>query len=122
MAILNIILGVFNSYQKRLNRCHIHKRLNELTHIHDIYQRLDESLLQMSRALKEKLRVLNHRLDRSDGLLKALNPQNVLERGYGYVETSEGLLVSSAIELDGLVSGAQLNLHFHDGKRKVQKL
>lgn len=120
-TILNIILGVFNSYQKRLNRCHIHKRLNELTHIHDFYQRLDDNIEQLKRLLKERFRLLNHRLEKSDGLLKALNPKNVLERGYGYVETLEGSVVSSAIEMDKLASGAQLNLHFHDGKRKIQK-
>lgn len=121
-AILNIILGVFNNYQKRLSRCHIHKRLNELTHIHDFYQRLDESVEQMGRLLKERLKGLHHRLDASHGMLKVLNPKNVLERGYGYVETLEGAVVTSAVELDNQVPGTQLNLHFHDGKRKIQKL
>lgn len=120
-TILNIILGVFNNYQKRLGRCQIHKRLNELTRIHDFYQRLDESVEQMKRLLTERFRVLHHRLDKSDGLLKALNPQNVLQRGYGYVETMEGTVITCAFEMDVLASGAQLNLHFHDGKRKIQK-
>lgn len=120
-TILNIILRVFSNYEKRLNRCHIHKRLNELTHIHDFYQQLDESIEQMKRLVSEKMRVLQHRLDKSQGLLKVLNPSNVLERGYGYVETIEGTVVSSVSELDALKSGVQLNLHFHDGKRKIQK-
>jgi exodeoxyribonuclease VII large subunit len=120
-SILNIILGVFNNYQKRLNRCHIHRRLNELTHIHDFYQRLDENVEQIKRSLKEKMKFLNHRLDKSNDLLKVLNPKNVLERGYGYVDTAEGTLVSSAYTLDQFTSGTQLNVHFHDGKRKVLK-
>lgn len=120
-TILNIILGVFNSYQKRLARCHIHKRLNELTRIHDMYQMLDENLEQMKRLLSEKLKMLHHRLDKSEGLLKVLNPMNVLERGYGYVETPEGTVVSSAAELDIMPPGSHLNLHFHDGKREIQK-
>lgn len=121
VTILNIILGVFNNYQKRLGRCHIHKRLNELTHIHDFYLQLDDNLNRLQRSLAERFKAIHHRLDKADSLLKVLNPKNVLERGYGYVETMEGAVVASAVELDELKSGAQLNLHFHDGKRLVQK-
>lgn len=121
-TILNIILGLFNSYQKRLSRCDIRNRLGELTHIHEFYLELDENLEQMKNILKEKMALLNHRLDKAHGLLKVLNPKNVLERGYGYVETLEGGVVASAKDLDRLSPGAQLNLHFHDGKRKIQKV
>ncbi|MBC7539193.1 MAG: exodeoxyribonuclease VII large subunit [Bacteriovorax sp.] len=120
-TILNIILGVFNTYQKRLNRCDIQKRLNELTHIHEFYQRLDESITDLKIHLKEKLATLKHRLDKSSGLLNVLNPKNVLERGYSYVETLEGGVVASSVDLDKLSKGAQLNLYFHDGKRLVKK-
>lgn len=121
-SILNIILGVFNSYQKRLNRCDIRNRLGELTHIHEFYQELDENLEQLKLLLKEKITALNHRLDKSKGLLKVLNPKNVLERGYGYVETIEGGVVARASDLDRLAPETQLNLHFYDGKRKIQKV
>lgn len=121
LTILNIILGVFNSYQKRLARCHIHKRLNELTHIHDFYQRLDDNLDSLQRALSDRLKAFKHRLNMSESLLKALNPRNVLERGYGYVEALDGSVVTSAVELDAMDSGVHLNLHFHDGKREIQK-
>jgi exodeoxyribonuclease VII large subunit len=121
-TILNIIWGVYNSYQKRLNRCDIQKRLNELTHIHEFYQRLDESITDLKMHIKEKLAALNHRLDKSSVLLNALNPKNVLERGYGYVETLEGSVVASGHDLDKLPSEAQLNLCFHDGKRLIKKV
>ena len=120
-TILNIILRVFNNYQKRLNRCHIHRRLNELTHVHDFYQRLDENVDKMKRSLNEKLKFLNHRLDKSNDLLKVLNPENVLERGYGYVNTQEGIIISRASDLDALKAGTPLSLNFYDGKRKFLK-
>ncbi len=120
-TILNIILRVFNNYQKRLNRCHIHKRLNELTHMHDFYQRLDDNVDKMKRNLNETLKFLNHRLDKSNDLLKVLNPENVLERGYGYVNTKEGLIISRAADIDLLKVGTSLNLNFYDGKRKFLK-
>lgn len=120
-TILNIIWGLFNNYQKRLNRCNIQKRLNELTHIHEFYQRLDESLEEMKNLIKEKLAILRHRLDKSSGLLNALNPKNVLERGYGYVETLDGGVIASGKDLDQMPKDAQLNLYFHDGKRLIKK-
>ncbi|MGZ3787638.1 MAG: exodeoxyribonuclease VII large subunit [Bacteriovorax sp.] len=120
-TILNIIWGVLHGYQKRLNRCDIKNRLKELTHIHEFYQRLDENLEEMKQVMKEKMASISHRLDKSNRLLQVLNPQNVLERGYGYVETLEGGVISSAESLDRLSSGTELNLHFHDGKRLVQK-
>lgn len=120
-TILNIILKVFNSYQKRLNRCQIHKRLNELTHVHDFYQRLDENIDKIIRKLNETFKFLNHRLDKSNDLLKVLNPENVLERGYSYVNTQDGVIISRASEMDALEVGTQLNLKFYDGKRKILK-
>ena len=120
-TILNFIWGVFNTYQKRLNRCNIQKRLNELTHINEFYQRLDESIEEMEIILNGKLTELKHRLDKSSGLLNVLNPKNVLERGYGYVETLGGEVVASGHDLDQLPKDAQLNLHFHDGKRLIKK-
>jgi len=120
-SILNIIWGQFNSFQKRLRRCDLRNRLHELTHIHEFYVELDTNLEEMKRLLKEKMMQLQHRLDRSDRLLRVLNPSNVLERGYGYVESSDGHVVASATSFDQLPAGAELNLHLRDGKRKVSK-
>lgn len=120
-TILNIIWGLFNNYQKRLNRCDIQKRLNELTHLHEFYQRLDECIEGLQIHLKEKLANLNHRLDKSSSLLNVLNPKNVLERGYGYVETLEGGVIASRQDLDKLPADVTLNLYFHDGKRLIKK-
>jgi exodeoxyribonuclease VII large subunit len=120
--ILNIILGVISNFQKRLNRCDTQNRLGELTRIHDFYLELDENLERMKTVMKDQLSQFSHRIDKSYRLIKVLNPLNVLERGYGYVDTDEGHVISSALNLDKCSTGTQLNLHFHDGKRKVQKL
>lgn len=120
-SILNIIWGQFNAFQKRLRRCDLRNRLHELTHIHEFYVELDTNLEEMKRLIKEKMMTFHHRLDRSERLLKVLNPSNVLERGYGYVETENGHVVASVAAFDKLPAGAELNLHLHDGKRKVSK-
>jgi exodeoxyribonuclease VII large subunit len=120
-TILNSIWSVFNGYQKRLTRCDINKRLNELTHIHEFYQRLDECLEEIKNLMKEKMQALTHQLDKSKSLLNVLNPKNVLERGYGYVETVNGGIVASGQDFDKLSKDELLNLHFYDGKRLIKK-
>ncbi len=121
-SILNIILGLLSNYQKRLTRNNLKNRLNELTHIHEFYLELDENIERMKTLLKEKMTKLNHQIDKSHRLLEVLNPKNVLERGYGYVETNRGNVVSSAEIYDKLEDQTTLNLHFYDGTRKIQKI
>ena len=120
-TILNTILYRMGLFQKRLNRCNIANRLNELTHIHEFYLSLDENLERIKSLIREKFVSIHHRIDKSASLLKALNPNNVLERGYGYLETSEGSIVASAKSLDHLSEDVHLNYHFHDGKRLIKK-
>ncbi len=119
-TILNIILKNLVGLQRRLSRCDIKKRLHELTNLHQFYLELDENLARMQRSLKEKLSQWRHQVDKSHDVLKALNPKNVLERGYGFLETDDGKVIGSAGEFDTLPKTTALSLHFHDGKRKVK--
>ena len=119
-TILNILLKNLASFQKRLSRCDIQRRLHELTNIHQFYLELDENLARMQQLLKEQLKEWRYKIEKSHDVLKALNPKNVLERGYGYLETEHGKVVASAGDFDQLPKSAGLSLHFHDGKRKVK--
>lgn len=119
-TILNIILKNLASLQRRLSRCDIQRRLHELTNIHQFYLELDENLARMQQIMKEKIKDWRHEIEKSHDVLKALNPKNVLERGYGYLETEQGKVVGSTIDFDKLPKTTVLNIHFHDGKRKVK--
>jgi exodeoxyribonuclease VII large subunit len=119
-TILNIILKNLASLQRRLSRCDIQRRLHELTNIHQFYLELDENLARMQQTIKEKIKDWRHEIEKSHDVLKVLNPKNVLERGYGYLETEKGKVVGSTVEFDKLSSAAHLNIHFHDGVRKVR--
>ena len=119
-TILNIILKKLVSLQKRLSRCDIQKRLHELTNIHQFYLELDENLARMQMHLKDRLNQWRHQIDKSHDVLNALNPKNVLERGYGFLESESGKVVGSAEDFDKIPKMVSLNLHFHDGKRKIK--
>lgn len=120
--ILSDIKEIFLGYQKRLNRLKIHHRLNELTHLNDHYIHLDNLISDLDQGMKLKLERLHHRLDRFEGILKVTDPNNVLERGYSYIELSEKKYVLSAKSFDKLKEDQEISIKFHDGKRKVKKI
>ena len=74
----------------------------------------------MQQNLKERIKELRATIDSSHNVLKVLNPKNVLERGYGYLEVENGKVVGSAQDFDKVSKTVSMNLHFHDGKRKVK--
>jgi exodeoxyribonuclease VII large subunit len=119
-TIINILLRNLANFQRRLTRCDIQKRLHELTNIHQFYLELDENLARMQQAMKEQLKEWRHQIDKSHDVLKALNPKNVLERGYGYLENEQGKVVGSVTDFDRLPKASSLSIHFHDGKRRVK--
>lgn len=121
-SILNILLTNLGLLQKRLQKCDLSRRLNELTKIHEFYLGLDENIERMKRALSEKIRDYHHRIDKTKDVMMALNPSNVLERGYSYLEGEKGKVVSSTLEFDQLAKSNDYSffLHFHDGKRQIK--
>jgi exodeoxyribonuclease VII large subunit len=119
-AILNILLMRVSNLQRRLSRVDIQKRLHELTNLNNFYLNLDDNLQRMHQLLKEKIKDLHFSINRSHDVLKALNPRNVLERGYGYLEAEKGKVVGSVQDFDKLPKSSSMSLHFYDGKRKVK--
>ncbi len=121
-SILNILLTNLGQFQKRLQRCDLSRRLNELTHIHEFYLELDDHIETIKRLIMEKIKELHYKLDKTKDVMAALNPGNVLERGYSYLENDQGHVVSSSADFDKLAAKKQFTffLNFHDGKRKVK--
>jgi exodeoxyribonuclease VII large subunit len=119
--VLNIILRNMASLERRLARCHIQNRLHELTKIHHFYLALDDNIQRLQQVMKDKMTEYKNHLKSNNELLKVLNPKNVLERGYGYVEAEKGKVISGVEEFDALPAKRALNIHFHDGTRKVVK-
>lgn len=119
--VLNLILRQLGGLERRLTRCKIQNRLHELTKIHEFYLALDDQIQSLQQAMKEQTQEFKNRLDKGQRLLQVLNPKNVLERGYGYVESEPGKVVASGADFDQFPAGRALNIHFHDGTRKVLK-
>jgi exodeoxyribonuclease VII large subunit len=119
--ILSDIQSHFITLQKRLDRTKIHYRLNELTHINDHYQNLDQLIDKLINISKRNLEHKKQLILRLSSVLKVTDPKNVLERGYSYIEVDNKKFIPSAKSFDLLEKNNEMNICFHDGKRKVIK-
>ena len=119
--LLSNVQRIFSTNQKRLERVSLHKREVELLHIHDYWFRLDDLSKRIISATNSKKDTLQNRVSKNNDLLMALNPSNILNRGYSYLSSEDGSVVASISDFDSLKSNSSVDIHFHDGKRKVIK-
>ena len=70
-----------------------------------------------------KILEANSRLEGCGRMLTSLGPQNVLDRGYSYVQGKNGKLISSQKDYGKLKEDSDIMITFKDGKgmAKVSK-
>ena len=106
---------------KRLRETNLNARAKELLSLAESRQRLDEAILQLEHIIALKFRGFSDLLLRLEQLLSALNPAGVLKRGYTYVQTTEGKVISSLQDFLKNPKGTRLEIQFNDGAGNVQK-
>ncbi len=121
-ALLARVNKLYQDYKYRLEKCSLEKRDVELIGLHDHWFRIDDNLKRMKLSLEKTLKDREHRVSKSIELLNALNPSNVLERGYSYVTDVDGHVVGSSEDFEKLPTGTELDIQFSDGKNKVSKV
>ena len=75
-------------------------------------QRLDDLSLRLAAGIKTHLRTQTARLASIGASLKALDPHNVLRRGYALVRDESGALAASILKVK---LGQTVNVLLHDG-------
>ena len=83
--------------------------------------RLDDLEQRLCWRAEEQVRSLRHRLEKAHAVLQGLDPQSVLNRGYSYVTTVSGQVVSGSEEWQKVAAGTELKVHWHDGEGSVVK-
>lgn len=101
--------------EKRLANINLTDRAVELIGLPEASQRVDESVLKMKFAMEIKENASREKLVRMDQVLRALNPSNVLSRGYSYVKIDNDI-VSSFEKFESQKKGTKLEIHFQDGR------
>jgi exodeoxyribonuclease VII large subunit len=120
--ILDKIWSKYNQMQRKLERCSLERRADELLRLPEFNMRLDDALNSMTTVVDNKNLENNTRLEKANELLRVLNPHNVLERGYSYVETEDGHVIADKKDFNKLNKEALLKLNFHNGSGLVSKV
>lgn len=121
-ANLERIWNHFFSLQKRLQKCNLKNRFLELTQVHEHQMELDDLEKRMSRYFENLVAGLKNRIEKSDELLHALGPKNVLNRGYTFTTDQDGAVVTDFTSFKRIEKGSVLKLHFSDGHGNVEKI
>ena len=121
-ANLERIWNQFFTLQKRLQRCDLRSRFRELTTVHEHQMELDYLQKRLERHFENLLSGFKNRLEKSDELLHALGPKNVLNRGYTFTTDENGKVVSDFQSFQKVKKDQLLSLHFSDGHGSVKKV
>jgi exodeoxyribonuclease VII large subunit len=118
---INQLISYSQVQRKRLEQLSIIKHADKLLGLIDLEFNLDEKHLRLISGLNQFSQNLQRKMMELDRLLKAFNPDNILQKGYTYVKTTSGRVISRTDLFDRLQKEEQLIVKFHDGERLVQK-
>lgn len=121
LVILDKLSRRIKNFQMQLERNNVFNRKVELLSIANNYFELDILITKIKTLIHKKMNSSLTKLESTNNVLAALNPKNILSRGYSYVETSSGVM-ASAKDFAALESGTKLKLHFMDGVGVVEKV
>lgn len=113
--LLGLIYQKLQAAEKKLSGIHLKNRGEELTRVQESGQVLDELLMRLQHNVDLKSAERKEQLKRLEQVLRALNPRQVLGRGFSYIEIKNGGVVSSVKEYNKVEAGSKIQLHFHDG-------
>lgn len=119
--LLNIIKERVQSSTKILDQLQLETRGPELLGLREEAQKLDELSLRLFHHSEKSITKADHRLERLKQVLDALNPKNVLGRGYSYLEVSEGKVITSFKEYQHMPEGTKIQINFKDGSGSARK-
>ncbi len=119
--LLGLIFQKLQVAQKNLSNIRLIDRAEELIGHHEASQRLDENFMRLNHAVEIKTSRLKEDIKRFEQVLGALNPKQVLGRGYAFLQAPKGAVIASAASFNSLAPGTSFKIQFHDGLGSAQK-
>ncbi len=120
--IMGLIHVKIKNAHKELSEIRLRDRAHEMIGHHKKSQELDELLMRMKHRTENKMIDVKGELKRLDQVMSALDPSKVLTRGYSYVESDEGKVLTTLSDFKKLPSESVLGIRFQDGTAKVKKV
>lgn len=121
IKVLHLIRQDIYAKSNKLNKLKFFERYDCLA-IYEQQQILDEQSRAIELCMFNLVEKFTTKLNLADNSLSALNPNNVLARGYTYLQQESGKVVSSLEDFDRLKIHEELIAHFYDGNRRVKKV
>lgn len=121
---LNLALLMKNRWRAektRLQELRLLERGPDLIGLYEKSQSLDEYFDRCESSLNETQRDRRHFIMTLGEKLKLLDPKNVLDRGYSYVQDESGQVVKSSAQFKKIKVNEVLSLRFSDGQGLVTK-
>lgn len=112
--LLGLMKQKIHDAEKRLHATRIPEKGEELVRIAEYQQRVDEAILRLRHGAEINKNAVKEKIQRLEHVLKALDPTQVLNRGYSYVKVGEDVMTSSA-QFNKEKSGTKFQIIFHDG-------
>ncbi len=106
---------------KKIESLRMIDRAHELIGIHENTRIVDELGLKLTFTSNVMVATYSEKLKRINQVLMALDPKNVLKRGFTYTETENHEVISTKKDFNKLPSKTNIKLHFHDGVAIVFK-
>lgn len=119
--LLNLMKQKLHDARIRLTNVNLKDRAEDLIGLPESNQRVDEAILKLRHSMELQTKELISKLEKYEQVLGALNPGNVLARGYSYVTLANGDVLGSLKDFNKQKSGTKFDLHFHDGSGKAMK-
>lgn len=103
---------------RRVDRLNVIQRKNELVPYQEYQYELDMKVESLKKAMTLLFESRSRQLTKNYELMGAMNPKNVLSRGYAYTEV-EGNVISSAASFKKISKDSSVKVHYADGAVEV---
>lgn len=110
----------FATLQRKMSELNPSTRAFELLGLHELQMRLDENLRNLMKNVEKKYETQKQKIAHLDGLLRVLNPNEVLARGFVYLSDQEGKMIMEQKSYKKLPRGESIIIKFKDGEGKAK--
>jgi len=119
--ILDQLWKRLHAYQSQVESMNPVTRKYELIPYQQYQYELDMKIESLRNSLLLSVERKTQKLERMKGLMDAINPRNVLSRGYAYTEV-EGKVLSSAKDFESIDKAVNFKIHYNDGFVEANKV
>jgi len=120
--LLSKVVERFSRVRQRVFELNLDRRAEELIGLTGYTLKLDDCISLLVHAASRRVKDFDYKIKSAKKVLEALNPNNVLSRGYSYCSDSKGVLVRTKDQFVKLPAGEEMKICFHGGKGEVRKV